>query len=213
MLIRRMSAAVALLLAAFSACAADAQTKQMEVDEDHVTSWNRFAGNIYDLHIRQIAGRAIHQTQVVGLYNGTAASGYGYQETSYYDAGTGLLLSRVRVDRDRPKIVHIIEVFIYDQQGRVARDFAAIYLPWAQNAPMRTLINVHQFNRELHAYRQFDASGERVYEQCKGMHAGEKVDISLEQQEINARSTASAAYQACFAGVQQIAGIYRSRPQ
>jgi hypothetical protein len=213
MLIRWILAASALLLAAISVCVADAQTKQMEVDEDHVTTWNRFAGNIYDLHARQIAGRAIRQTLVVGLYNGTAASGYGYQETSYYDADTGLLLSRVRVDRDRPKIVHIIEVFIYDQQGRVARDFAAIYLPWAQNAPMRTMINVHQYNRDLRAYRQFDASGVRVYEQCKGMHAGQKVDISLEQQEIGPATTASDAYQACFAGVQQTAGIYRSRPQ
>jgi len=210
MIIRRLYAGVALLLAAFSAFAADVQTKQMQVDEDHVTSWNRFAGNVYDLHARQIADRDIRQTQVTGLYNGTAASGYGYQEVSYYDARTGLLLSRVRVDRDRPKILHSVEVFLYDEQGRLARDFAALYLPWSQNAPMRTLINVHQFNRALHAYRQFDASGERVYEQCKGTHSGMKVDISLEQQEINARSTASDAYQACFAGVQQMAGIYRT---
>jgi hypothetical protein len=210
MFIRLMPAGAVLLIAAFSVWAADAQIKQMEIDEDHVTSWNRFAGKVYDLHQRQLADRAIRQTEVAGVYNGTAASGYRYIETSYHDARTDLLLSRVRVDRDRPKILHIVEVFLYDEQGRLARDFAAIYLPWSQNAPMRTLINVHQYNRDLHAYRQFDASGERVYEQCKGMHAGAQVDISLEQQEINARSTASDAYQACFAGVQQTAGVYRS---
>jgi hypothetical protein len=208
--LRLLPAGVALLLAVFSAWAVDTQIKQMEIDEDHVTSWNRFAGKVYDLHQRQIAGRAIRQTEVVGQYHGTAARGYAYTETSYHDARSGLLLSRVRVDRDRPKILHIVEVFIHDAQGRVARDYAALYLPWSQNAPMRTLINVHQYNRDLHAYRQFDASGERVYEQCKGMHAGEKVDISLEQQEIGPPTTASDAYRACFAGVPQTAGVYLS---
>lgn len=210
MQIRLIPAGAVLLCAAFSAWASSPQIQHMEVDEDHVTSWNRFAGKVYDLHQRQIASRDIRQAEVTGEYGGTAANGYAYKETSYYDARTGLLLSRVRVDRDRPRIVHIVEVFLYDQQGRVARDFAAIYLPWSQNAPMRTMINVHQYNRDLHAYRQFDASGERVYEQCKGRHAGETVEISLEQQEINPRSTASAAYQTCFSGVQQTAGAYLS---
>jgi len=165
--LRPLLAGAALLLAAFSVWAADAQIKQIDVDEDHVTSWNRFAGKAYDLHQRQIANRDIRQTEMVGVYNGTAASGYRYMETSYYDAHTGLLLSRVRVDRDRPKILHVVEVFLYDEQGRVVRDYAALYLPWSQNAPIRTLINVHQYNRDLHAYRQFDASGNRIYEQCK----------------------------------------------
>jgi len=208
--LRLLLAGAALLLAAFSVWAADVQIKQIDVDEDHVTLWNRFAGKAYDLHLRQIASRDIRQTEMVGVYNGTAASGYRYKETSYYDAHTGLLLSRVRIDRDRPKILHVVEVFLYDEQGRMTRDYAALYLPWSQNAPMRTLINVHQYNRDLHAYRQFDASGERVYEQCKGMHAGKRVDISLEQQEIGPATTATDAYQACFAGVQQTAGVYLS---
>jgi hypothetical protein len=206
---RVIPAGVALFCITLSAWASSVEIKQIEVDEDHVTSWNQFAGEVYALHQRQIAGRAIRQTAVTGEYGGTAASGYGYTETSYYDAGSGLLLSRVRVDRDRPKVLHIVEVFIYDEQGRVARDFASIYLPWSQNAPMRTMINVHHYNQALHAYRQFDASGEIVYEQCKGTLAGTQVDISLEQQEINSHSTASDAYQACFRGVQQTAGLYR----
>jgi len=208
--LRLIPVAVVLLGTMVSAWASSPQVKHMEVDADHVTSWNRFADRVYALHSRQIAGREIRQTEMVGVYNGTAASGYRYKETSYYDAHTGLLLSRVRVDRDRPKILHVVEVFLYDEQGRVARDYAALYLPWSQNAPMRTLINVHQYNRELRAYRQFDASGNRVYEQCKGMHAGVKVGISLEQQEIGPPTTASDAYRACFAGVQQTAGVYLS---
>ncbi len=208
MQISRMLTGVVLLCTALTVWASSEQLKKMDVDDDHVTSWNRFASKTYELHQRQIAGRTIRQTQVVDQYNGTAARGYAYTETSYYDAQTGLLLSRVRVDRDRPKILHIVEVFIHDEQGRVIRDYAAIYLPWSQNAPMRTTINVHQYNRDLHAYRQFNASGVRVYEQCKGMHAGARVDISLEQQDIGPDTTASDAYRTCFEGVQQTAGVY-----
>ena len=206
--LRSILAATALLLATNSAWAASAQMKQMEVDDDQVTSWNRFAAKVYDLHLRQIAGRETRQTEVTGEYGGTAASGYTYKETSYHDAHTGLLLSRVRVDRDRPKVLHLVEVFIHDPQGRVIRDFASIYLPWAQNAPMRTLINVHQYNNGLHAYRQFDASGTRIYEQCNGRYAGTLVEITLEQQDIGPPSTASDAYQSCFAGVQESVGAY-----
>jgi len=207
---RLMPAAAVLLFTVFTALAADAQIMQVKTDENQVTSWNRFAEKAYDLHKRQIAGRAIHKTEVAGQYYGTAARGFAYTETSYHDARTGLLLSRVRVDRDRPETLHIIEVFIYDGQGHVIRDYAAIYLPWIQNAPIRTMINLHRYNRDLHAYRQFDASGARVYEQCKGRHTGARVDISLYEHEIRLPATASDAYQACFAGVQQTAGIYQS---
>ena len=206
--IRLSLAATALLLAAFSVWAADAQVIRIETDDDHVTTWNRFAKKAYELHQRQIAGREIRRTVETGKYHGAAARGFGYKETSYYDVHTGLLLSRVRFDRDRPEILHIVEVFIHDPQGRVIRDFSSIYLPMAQNAPIRTFINVHRYNNGLHAYRQFDASGERIYEECKGRHAGQLVEISLEQQDIDPPATATGAYQACFAGVQETAGAY-----
>lgn len=205
---RLVAAGVALLLMTFSAWAEDTQVRQMEIDTDHVTSWNRFADRVYDLHLRQIDGREIRQSTETGEYGGSAARGYGYKETSYYDARTGLLLSRVRTDRDRPKVLHIVEVYLHDRQGRVVRDYSFLYLPWAHNAPILTAINVHQYNRDLHAYRQFDASGERMYERCIGMHAAEKVDISLEEQDIGPPITESDAYQACFAGMQTAAGIY-----
>ena len=205
----RLIATVAtLLLSVCSAWAATPQMRQMDVDDNHVVSWNRFAANIYNLHMQRIAGKEARQTEVIGEYGGLAAKGIFYKETSYHDARTGLLLSRIRVDRDKPEIRHIVEVFIHDGQGRLVRDFAALYLPWSQNAPMRTMVNLHQYKPDLHAYRQFDASGNRIYEQCRGTTSGAKVDISLEQQDINARSTASDAYRKCFAGAQDAAGIY-----
>jgi hypothetical protein len=208
--LRLITAAAILLLVSFSVCAADARVIQKDIGDDHTASWNQFADKVFQLHKHQLAGRAIRQTEEVGQYSGTAARGYAYTETSYYDAHSGLLLSRVRVDRDRPKILHFIEVYIYDDQGRVIRDFAAIYLPWVQSAPIRTMINLHAYNRDLHAYRQFDASGIRVYEQCKGKQNGARVDLSLDEEEIGPPVTASDAYQACFAGLQKTAGAYLS---
>jgi hypothetical protein len=205
---RLIPAAVVLLGSMASTWAASPQVKHMNVDVDQVTSWNQFANRVYDLHLRQIAGREIRQTEVTEVYSGTAARGYAYTETNYHDARTGLLLSRVRVNRDRPKELQIVEVYIHDQQGRVMRDFAAIYLPWARNAPISTLINVHQYNNDLHAYRQFDASGNLIYEQCNGKYAGKQVEISLEQYEIRPPATATDAYQKCFMGLQGKAGAY-----
>lgn len=206
MFLRLIPAAAALLLTSFSIWAADARLMQKDIGDDHTASWNQFADKVYQLHKRQLAGRAIRKTEEEGQYSGTAARGYAYTDTRYHDARTGLLLSRIRVDRDRPKILHLIEVYIYDEQGRVIRDFAAIYLPWVQSAPIRTMINLHGYNRDLHAFRQFDASGVRVYEQCKGKQNGASVDISLDEQEVGPPAAASDIYMECFTGVPDTAG-------
>jgi len=210
MLLRLISAFSAVLFVAIAALAAPTQDKKIASFDDEGSSWNQFAKKTYDLHKRQIAGRSIRKTEVVEKYHGLAARGLAYKETSYHDAQSGLLLSRVRVDRDRPENLHLVEVFIHDQQGRVIRDFTAIYLPWSLHAPMNTMINLHRYNRDLHAYRQFDASGVRIYEQCKGIHANTKIDISLEQQDIPLSAKASSAYRACFAGIQESVGAYLS---
>ena len=206
----RLIAAVALFSFVFPVLAASPQVKKMEVDEDQVTIWNRFATKVYELHKQRLAGRDIRKSETTGEYGGVMAKGYFYKETSYHDARSGLLLSRVRADRDKPETLHIVEVFLYNDQGQVVRDYAAIYLPWARNAPIRTMINVHRHKPDLHAYRQFDASGNRIYEKCQGTTAGTQVEISLEQQDINARSTASDAYRNCFVGIQDTAGVYLS---
>lgn len=206
----RLITALVFSLTVFPLWAASPQITQLEVDEDQVTAWNRFATKVFALHKQRLTGREVRTTETTGEYGGVMAKGYFYKETSYHDARNGQLLSRVRVDRDKPEVLHIVEVFLYDDQGRMTRDYAAIYLPWSQNAPMRTMINVHRHQPDLHAYRQFDASGNRIYEKCQGTAAGAKVEISLEQQDINARTTASEAYRNCFAGIQDTAGVYLS---
>lgn len=206
----RLIAAAVLFSVVFPIFAANPQVKQMEADEDQVTSWNRFAAKVYELHKQRLAGRDIRKSEITGEYGGVMAKGYFYKETSYHDARNGLLLSRVIADRDKPEVLHSVEVFLYNDKGQMIRDYAVIYLPWARNAPIRTMINVHRHQPDLHAYRQFDASGNRVYEKCQGTAAGAKVEISLEQQDINARTTASDVYRNCFAGIQDTAGVYLS---
>ena len=62
------------------------------------------------------------------------------------------------------------------------------YLPVFRNAPFQTLINLHHYEGKLDVFRQFDASGTRIYEQCKGRFLGGEVDISLEEDRIPSRA-------------------------
>lgn len=192
--------------AVFSAAVGGAPS--VDVNEEQVKAWNRFSETLLTLHKRQIAGREIRKTEEAGRYGGEMAKKYSFRDVSYYDAGTGRLLSNVRWDGERPDVYHIVEVFVYDVAGRLVRDFSSIYLPWARNAPIRTFVNLHRHNGELHAFRQFDASGRRLYEQCRGRISGKAVDISLEYQDITAQATAAPIYKDCFAALPDTAGVY-----
>jgi len=180
----------------------------VDPDKDHVAVWNRFADNVYALHRRGLVGRQVRETVTTGEYNGMAAEGQFYRDVTYTDARTGQLLSRVRTDRDHPETRQIIEAYVWGQDGRVARDYIAMYLPWAHNAPINTFITLHRYHDGLHAMRQFNASGERIYEQCNGTLAGTRIDIGLDWGEISPQATSSPTYRECFDGLQETAGIY-----
>ena len=91
---------------------------------------------------------------------------------------------------------------MYDDKGRVSRDYLAAYLPDFRNAPIQTLINFHNYNDELHAYRQFDASGALIYEQCQGRYFNEDILFSIEEHEFadyqDETSEVFNTYLACF---------------
>lgn len=173
-------------------------TISLEVDEARVRVWNRFAESLVALHEAGIAKREIRTSEISGRHGGEFAKTFTYREVSYHDAKSGRLLSRIRVDGDKPENIQQIDVFIHDPSGRVIRDYTALYLPWARHAPIRTFINLHQYGDEIHGYRQFDASGNLLYEQCRGKFAGRSVDLSLEDYQIDARVTESEVYRACF---------------
>lgn len=176
--IRILSLSVALLGSCWSLVGL---TQSLTVDHAQVKQWNRFADALYTLHERQLQEHKIVTSESMGGY---ANNPDYYREVSYHDAESGQLLSRIRWVTQQPDVVHSIDVFQYDEQGRLDKDFAVVYLPMHRNAPIQTLINIHQYHDDLMSFRQFDASGVRIYEQCRGHYASEPVMISLDQDEL-----------------------------
>lgn len=178
------------------------------VDVEHSRTWNRFAERVVALHRQQIAGRKVRVEKRVGNYGGEMAKRYRFHEASYYDDGSGRLLSRVRSDRDRPEDVQIAEVYVHDNNGRVQRDYAFIYLPWGRGAPVRTFVSLHDYRDGLHVYRQFDASGKPIHERCQGTFDGRRVEISLPEERVGEVGNDADTYRRCFSGLPQTADAY-----
>lgn len=184
---------------------------ELNVDEGQVQRWNRFVNGLLALHEQQSQGRTLQKKERTGGYAGLPKF---YQEVEYIDAGSGKLLSRIRRESANLNNIHTIEVFFYDAQGRVTQDLAASYLARHRNAPIQTLINLHNYNGELHSYRQFDASGNLIYEDCRGKLAGKPVNLSLEYHKIDEVKDGSqgpetaAAYQSCFTGIPDSPGQF-----
>ena len=181
----------------------------MKQDNQHVITWNRFAQQVYQLHL-QI-------TQTPGISKQTRLGGYAqmpefYREERFYRGDR--LISKVQWEKDNPERFHTVEVFIHDDQGRVTRDYIAAYLPTYRNAPTQTLISLHRYQDQLHAFRSFDASGYRVIERCTGSLNGQSVNLLLDEDEIyealgdSQGIMETETYQACFGDLQTEAGQY-----
>lgn len=172
-----------------------------------VGEWNRFANRLLAVHRRFLRSYPVRTEEETGGY---ADLPEFYREVSYFDSRTDRLLSRIRWERDRPDAVHVIEIFFYDDIGRVERDYSAAFLPNYRNAPYQTLINLHRYTDGLHAFRQFDASGDRLYEYCHGSWFDEPVLIALDEPLVATPDTLlnSEAYIACFGFVPVAAGNY-----
>lgn len=157
---------------------------------------------VYALHEQQITQHPIRTEEERGDYEGSAAARYSYIDTRYYDSTSGHLLSRVRRDAASPEQIHIVEVNVYEQ-GRLVRDFGSVTMPWAPTIPVRTMINLHHYNGELHSFRQHDYYGDVVYESCDGKLMGKRVRLSLDASDIEAASKSAPAYQPCFSGIEK----------
>ena len=173
----------------------------------HIMTWDAFAKNVLALH-RKLINR-------VPVVKKTKLGGYAhlpnfYIEDSYFDAKTHKLISVVQWEKAHPKVMHTIEVYLYDDQGRVTRDFTAAYLPDYHSAPTQTLISLHTYHGDLHAFRTFDASGYTIDEGCRGQYQGKDVEIIMDEDEIadGAPEMETPAYKACFEGLQKKAGKY-----
>lgn len=180
---------------------------QAKAPNKHVITWDAFAKNLLALHHRLISE--------VPVIKKTKSGGYAhrpdfYIQNSYFNARTHKLISQIQWEKEHPNVLHTIEVYLYDDQGRVTRDYTAAYLPDYHRAPTQTLISLHNYNDGLHAFRTFDASGYRVDEGCRGKYHGKNVEIILDENEIDdgAPEMNTAAYKACFEGVQEKAGKF-----
>ncbi len=183
----------------------------MQEDKEHVKGWNNFTQSLLKIHQHYLKKYSIRTVKSSGGYPRLKNF---YTEIHYYDKATNRILSKIQWEQKNPKNIHLIEVFIYDEQGRVIRDYLSSYLATHRNAPIQTLINLHSYDTHLHGFRQFDASGFRIYEQCKGKYFGEDINISLSEDEISPISgikpkvISSDAYRACFSQISISAAPY-----
>ncbi|MDZ7663244.1 hypothetical protein [Thiohalophilus sp.] len=177
-------------------------------DETHIRTWNRFADQTLALHNKLIDELPVKRE--------TDSGGYAhlpdfYREESYYHSGK--LISRVQWEKETGDL-HVIEVFIRDDQGRVVRDYTAAYLPEYHNAPTQTLVSFHAYNNGLHAFRSFDASGDLNVERCTGTHEGEPVELLVDlgsvfgSVEEDSELQQTPVYRRCFAGLPEKPGKY-----
>ena len=155
-------------------------TEAMIGDSKHVRVWNKFANDSLALHKKLTQGKKVEVKTSTGGYANVKDF---YIEHRYFEKGK--LISQVQWEKESPKTLHTIEVFVRDKQGRIIRDFVAAYLPFYHNAPTQTLISIHQYTDNLHAFRSFDASGDVVLERCTGKNKkGQNVNMLLDEDDL-----------------------------
>ena len=190
-----------------------AHLEAKEEVNQHAETWNTCVNNIYALHQRLIVEDEVRVEKSKGGYANLRE--WFYIEEKYFDKKTGHLISQIQWDGLIEGQLHTIEVYVRDDDGRVIRDYVAAYLPHYHNAPTQTLITLHRYNKKLHAFRSFDASGYRVVERCQGKYKGKRVEILLDEDEIaelqyeESSVMQSDAYKACFGDLQTEVGIYQ----
>lgn len=177
-------------------------TEPMKGDSKHARIWNKFANDSLALHKKLTDGKDYQVKKSIGGY-ANVKNFY----TEYLYLNKGKLVSQVQWEKDDPKTLHTIEVFIHDEKGRVARDFMAAYLPFYHNAPTQTLISFHHYNGKIHSFRSFDATGDKVLERCMGTdEKGQEINFLLDEDDLYNDPDAiigSKEYNKCFAGLKQ----------
>ena len=158
-----------------------AEDSKMKEDNQHIRQWNGFASNALALHKQLVKN---HEHEVKETVGGYAGNKDFYIEKQYTSSKTGQVTSRVQWEKAKPDVLHSIEVFVQDKQGRVIRDFSAAYLPGYHNAPIQTLISFHQYSGKLHGFRSFDASGDTILERCMGEYKGKSFEFMLDEDEL-----------------------------
>ena len=179
--------------------------------ETEAKRWNRFANDLYALHKKRISGKTIEVKERMGHYFRLPNF---YKEKSFYNKKTGKLLSLIQREAKNPDSIHVIQVFSYDNKGRLSYDYAASFRTDDHEDPASTEISLFDYPGGLRVFRQFNASNEIIYEHCEGKWKGNAVDIKLDvvdleefRDEPNTVMT-SPQYQACFGRLPKTASKY-----
>ncbi len=182
--------------------------ERLTVSEQRVAVKNNFVTNLLKLRQSLLDKHAVtNKTRTGGYAN---YPDYYLEETSFYK-NTDRVLSVVQREKANPENLHALEVYLYDAQDRVMRDYSASFLPNAHNAPVQTLISLHIYNGKYHAFRTFDAFGTRLYERCE---RGDEILMQFDADAIEdrlhgANSPANTElYQSCFKNLAEAANEY-----
>ena len=192
----------------FNSFAADKNA--MKEDNRHIRTWNGFADNALNLHKELIKK---HPHEVKKSLGGYAGNKDFYIQEEHTHKDSGKVTSVVQWEKENPTVLHSIEVFVRDDQGRVIRDFLAAYLPGYHNAPVQALVSFHQYSGKLHGFRSFDASGDKVLERCQGEHKGKDFEFLLDEDDLyaaylNGNPIEEKVYELCVGKLDEKLGKY-----
>ena len=146
-------------------------------DDKIARQWNQFVTDLVNLNEHLIRQSPHEEKWRIGGYSNEPRF---FDEATYTNQATKQVTSIVQWERADPSAVHSIEVKLRDKQGRIIKDFSASYLTKHRNAPIQTLITIHYYNKQLHGFRVFDASLNRIYEVCRGKLKGKPVNIDID---------------------------------
>jgi hypothetical protein len=151
--------------------------------EKRYQQWNGFVENMYSLHKARLEGIDYRVEESIGGYGGTTDNLRFYTEKKYFD-NNDRLLSVIKWENRNPENIHMIDVYTYDDEGRMLREYSASYLPSRRRAPFDTTIVWHYYKGDLHSIREFDASDVHLYEQCQSISNPAKTHIALHYEDI-----------------------------
>lgn len=193
---------VLLLLAATNSYAAADTSLPAGLEKRHQL-WNSFADKLYTVHKKRLQNSDYYTRENVGGYGGLTNEPEYYREVKYFDRDSRQLLSIVKWELKFSTGFHMIDLFIYDDENRIKREYTATYLPSRRTSPSETLIIFHYYRNKLHSIREFDASNVLLYEQCTDTEQADKVIFSFDYVDIpESHSELDIAkqedYRACF---------------
>jgi hypothetical protein len=207
-----IAVALGCLLMIASPVHAEVQTFN-EMLEQRSKQWNDFIDGIYKLHDKRIDSVDYITEETVGGYGGVTNDLKFYREERFYEKNSGRLLSVIRWERQKPDNLHDIELYVYDEKGRVLREYSATFLPSRRAAPFHTQITLHYYNDDIHSFREFDASNDHLYEQCEKISDPKHVYFALHYEDIpysyrDIEPSRQQQYRACFDNLAKTAEPY-----